>query len=141
MISKRFITSLLLSAAIMCAASYLWHGVLLSDFARLNRSKTKLLFLSLAISLIIAFVMIKLFEFEIMEKYFKRNPLLRGLIVGAVCGILFYFISKLIGFSYDSSNNIKHSLVDLVWQVFEQSLGGIVIGMVFIALYDPDVED
>ena len=85
--------------------------------------------------------MIKLYEFEIMEKYFKRNPLLRGLIVGAVCGILFYFISKLIGFSYDSSNNIKHSLVDLVWQVFEQSLGGIVIGMVFIALYDPDVED
>ena len=137
MVSKRFIRSLFYSALVMCAAAYIWHGFVLSDFERLNRSKTKLLLFSGTISLFVAFVMFKLFELDIMEKYLRRNPLLRGLVVGVFCGALYFFITKLFGLSYDNSTNIKHSLVDFIWQVFEQSIGGIVIGMVYVSLYDP----
>ena len=141
MISKRFIRALLLSAAIMCAASYFWHGIILTDFVRLNRSKGKLLSLSAMISVIIAYVMIKLYDLEFLDRHFRKQPLFRGLLVGAACGLVYFIISTAIGFSFNTSTNIQNHLVDVIWQIFEQSLGGLVISMVYIAMYDPDATD
>ena len=125
----------------MSALSYLWHGIILSDFERLNRPRGKLLIYSTIISSIVAFVIINLFELDIMEKHFKRSPLLRGLLAGAVSGVLYFLVSKVFGFSFATTNDLKQMLVDLVWQVFEQSIGGILVGMVYVAMYNPEIDD
>jgi H+/Cl- antiporter ClcA len=122
----------------MCTLTFLWHNYVLHDFERLNRSKTKLLILSAIIAFIISFVMIKLYELDILVRLLKEKPLLRGLIVGVVCGLGYFFISTSLGFSFNTSDDFKNRVVDLIYQVFEQTIGGIVIAMVDISLYDPD---
>lgn len=125
----------------MCALSYIWHGIILTDYVRLNIKKAKLLGLSSLYSFILAFIMVKVFEFDILERYFSRQPLFRGLLVGAVTGLIYYFVSTFFHFSFNTSTTSFSRMIDIGYQVFEQAIGGFVIGMVFIAFFDPDSSD
>ena len=141
MFSKRFILSVLFCAAIMCVLSYVWHGIILTDFIKLNRSKGKLLLFTSFISFATAIVMVKLYDLEIMHQYFKKSPIIRGVLVGLVCGLLFFFVSRLSGYTFNTTGEFKQTLVDIIWQVFEQTVGGFVIGIIFIFQYQPESED
>lgn len=139
MISKRFFISCLASSLIMFILSYVWHGIILTDFSRLSYSKHLFLFFAALVYLIIGFVVAKSIDFKILEKHFKRKPILRGAISGAICGVAFFLIATVVGVSFSTGSKLENMLLDVTWQTIEQTIGGVVVGLTHIFIYDPSV--
>ncbi|MEI6487417.1 MAG: hypothetical protein WCP52_00570 [Bacteroidota bacterium] len=97
--------------------------------------------LTFIISFIVAFVMVKIYDIRRLHEYFRESPIIRGVVVGVLSGLLFFIVTRLTGYSFNTTGAFKHTLVDILWQVFEQTIGGIVIGIVFIFQYHPEPED
>lgn len=137
MISKRFFISCLASSLVMFLLSYVWHGLVLTDFSRLSYSKHLFLFFAAIVYLIIGFVVSKSIEFKILEKHFKRKPVIRGAISGAICGLAFFLIATVVGVSFSTGSRLENMLLDVSWQIIEQTVGGVVVGLTHIFVYDP----
>lgn len=132
---KGFFLAWLTSALIMLGASYLWHGVILNDIERLNYPKEIYLTGSIITYLILGFVLTKIYLMKFTRPISKR-PMLRGIISGASLGIVAYILSLVIGVSFSSSLTIKNILFDMTWQTTEQIIGGIVVGMAYVAEFE-----
>ncbi len=137
MLSKRFLISWLASSVAMFILFYVWHGLFLTDFARLSYPKEIFLIFSSFVYLIIGFVVARAIDSKILEKYFKRKPLIKGLISGAVCGFSFFIMATVVGVSFSAGSRIENLLLDVSWQVIEQSIGGLVVGIVHVFVFDP----
>jgi len=86
--------------------------------------------------MIIGFVVSKSIDSRILEKYFKRKPLIRGAIAGALCGIALFMIATVVGISFSTGSRIENMLLDISWQIVEQTIGGIVVGLTHVFIYD-----
>ena len=139
--SKRFFISCIASSIVMFVLSYIWHGVVLTDFSRLSYSKHLFLFFAAIVYVIIGFVVSKSIEFKILEQRFKRKPIIRGAISGAMCGICFFLITTVLGVSFSTGPKLENMLLDLSWQTLEQCIGGIVVGLTYIFVYDPVIHN
>jgi len=137
MLNKRFFISCLASSLVMFLLSYVWHGVILTDFSRLSYSKHLFLFFAALVYLMIGFVVSKAIDLKILEKNFKRKPVVRGLISGALCGVAFFLVATVVGVSFSTGSRLENMLLDVTWQTIEQSLGGVVVGLTHIFVYDP----
>lgn len=137
MLSKRFLISWLASSVVMFILFYVWHGLFLTDFARLSYPKEIFLIFSSLVYLIIGFVVSKAIDAKLLENVFKRNSLLKGLISGAVCGFAFFLMATVVGVSFSAGSRIQNLLLDVSWQVIEQAIGGLVVGIVHIFVFDP----
>jgi H+/Cl- antiporter ClcA len=121
----------------MFLLSYVWHGVILTDFSRLSYSKHLFLFFAALVYLIIGFVVTKAIDFKILEKHFKKKPVIRGAISGAICGVAFFLIATVVGVSFSTGSKLENMLLDVTWQTIEQCVGGIVVGLTHFFVYDP----
>lgn len=137
MLAKRFLISWLASAIAMFMLFYVWHGLFLTDFARLSYPKGIFLICSSIVYLIIGFVVSKAIDTKILDKQFKRKPLLRGLISGAVCGFAFFLMATVVGVSFSAGSKVENLLLDVTWQIIEQTVGGLVVGIVHVFVFDP----
>lgn len=137
MITKRFFISCLASSLVMFALSYVWHGVILTDFSRLSYSRHLFLFFAALVYLIIGFVVSKSIDFKFLEKHFKRRPVIRGAISGAVCGVAFFLIATVVGVSFSTGSRLENMLLDVTWQTIEQTIGGVVVGLTHFFVFDP----
>ena len=72
------------------------------------------------------------------SKKIDRKPLLKGLLSGALLGIATYIVSMVIGVSFNSELKVEYILFDLLWQMAEQTVGGITAGIVYIWVYEGD---
>lgn len=113
----------------MFSLSYLWHGVFLNDFDRLSYPQTIFLIVTSFVYLVIGFVINKVHEIKLSDK-FHRKPLLKGIVIGGVCGLVIYLISIVVGVSFTGNLTIEHLLFDLNWQIIEQAMGGLSIALV-----------
>ncbi|HEX8516219.1 MAG TPA: hypothetical protein VF868_08470 [Bacteroidia bacterium] len=137
MITKRFLVSWIASSLVMFVLSYIWHGIILTDFSRLSYSKHLFLVFAALVYLMIGFVVARSIEFKLLEKQFKRKPVIRGLISGAFCGIAFFLVATVVGVSFSTGSKLENMLLDVTWQTIEQAIGGIVVGLAHIFVYDP----
>jgi H+/Cl- antiporter ClcA len=137
MITKRFFISCLASSLVMFALSYVWHGMVLTDFSRLSYSKHLFLFFAAIVYLMIGFVVAKSIDFKFLDKNFKRKPVIRGAISGAMCGVAFFLIATVVGVSFSTGSKIENMLLDVTWQTIEQTIGGVVVGLTHIFVFDP----
>ena len=137
MINKRFFISCLVSSLIMFLLSYVWHGLVLTDFSRLSYPKQLFLFFAAIVYVMIGFVVSKAIDIKILDKRFKRKPVLRGLISGALCGVAFFLVATVVGVSFSTGSKLENMMLDITWQVIEQSIGGVVVGLVHIFVFDP----
>ena len=140
MFTKRFFISWLTASALMFFISYVWHGIFLTDYSRLSYPKEIFLIFAAFVYLIIGFVVSKAIDSKTLETHFKRKPILRGLISGSVCGLAFFLIATVIGVSFSTALNVKNLLLDVTWQMVEQAIGGIVVGIVHIFVFDPSAQ-
>lgn len=139
MLTKRFFISWLASSVVMFLLSYAWHGIFLTDYSRLSYPKEIFLTFSAVVYLIIGFVVSKSVDSKIIAEHFNHNPVLRGAISGAACGLTFFLIATVVGVSFSTHSKIENLLLDVTWQVIEQSIGGIVVGIVHLLIFDPKV--
>ncbi|MBA3707099.1 MAG: hypothetical protein H0W84_14715, partial [Bacteroidetes bacterium] len=75
-------------------------------------------------------------DFQYLVEKFRRKPVLRGVISGAVCGLVFFLMATVVGVSFSTGTNIENLLLDVTWQIIEQCIGGIVVGLVHMFVYD-----
>lgn len=115
----------------MLGLSYLWHGVLLNDLRNINYPQWYFFFLLLLVYSIIAFILTGYFKYS--EP--KKNFIPRGFFGGAAFGFFLYLVAFTLGVSFKSSET-KHIVVDFVWQMIEQGIGGMVVSYVFLVAYN-----
>ena len=132
---KKFFLSWLLSSLIMFGLSYLWHGVILNDFARLSYPIAIYLTGSVITYLILGFLVTQIYLMKFPKSITKR-PIVRGIIAGVVLGTATYVVTLVIGVSFSSSLTTEYILFDLIWQVIEQMFGGITVAFVYISIYE-----
>jgi len=140
MLTKRFFISWLLSSLLMFLLSYVWHGIFLTDLSRLSYPKALFLFFAAIVYLMIGFIVTKAMDFKIFDKHLKRKPVLRGLIAGACCGIAFFMIATVVGVSFSTGSKLENMILDITWQLIEQGMGGLVVGIVRLLIFEPSVD-
>jgi hypothetical protein len=139
MLTKRFFISWLVASAIMFMLSYAWHGIFLTDYSRLSYPKGIFLIIASFVYLIIGFIVAKAIDIQYLAEKFNRKPILRGALSGAACGFMFFLIATVVGVSFSTGSKIENLLLDVTWQVIEQGIGGVVVGLAHIFIYDPSV--
>ncbi len=138
MFKKLFILSWIFSALGMFLLSYLWHGFVLLDFVKNGTPTGLTLFYKIIIYLIIGFVLTKAVGSKYFDKWFKYLPVLKGIAVGLICGFLVFLVSTFKGISLNVTLNKPYLILNFFWQIFEQAMGGIIVGIVHYFLFDPD---
>ena len=136
--SKKFVLSWIYSSATMFLMSYVWHGVILSDFyARLDIKKKTFVFIAIIAYLLLGYIMTKIIlRSRFLEKRFNRRPIAKGIIVGIICGLVFFGLYNLLGVSFGTASLLKNLVFDLAWQIIEQSAGGFVIGLCCFFIFE-----
>lgn len=135
MAAKKFIISWIFCSVVMFILSYLWHGLLLNDFKMLNYPLSLFLLFASVVYLVAGAFVAKVYTLEIFSR-FTKHPFLKGLLSGSVCGILLYLISLVIGVSFSRNVTMQYMLIDVTWQMIEQGLGGLVVGVVHAFVWD-----
>lgn len=114
----------------MLTMSYLWHGVILNDLRNVNYPHWYFFLLLLLVYAIIAFILTMAFNYVNPSK----NLVFKGFTGGAAFGFFLYLVAFTLGVSFKSGET-KHIVVDFVWQMFEQGIGGMVVAYVFSIAY------
>jgi hypothetical protein len=141
---RKVLFSWIIASVLMFSISYLWHGVILNDFNRLDYPKSVYLTASIIAYLIIGFVVARIYDVQLLDK-FEKKPLLRGVIGGAASGFVIYLIAFVIGISF-GGRKLEYILMDVIWQIIEQGVGGLAVGYCHIIMHRlgwffPEFED
>jgi H+/Cl- antiporter ClcA len=134
--SFRFYVSWIVAAVIMYIAFYFWHGIFLNDLNRISFSKALFLGLAALVYLVISFILYRTYESKFFDKYIS-HPMLRGVIAGFTIGFILFALVTVLGVSFSKDINITYILADCAWQIAEQVIGGIIIGLGKILIYEP----
>jgi hypothetical protein len=135
MFSKRFFISWIASSVGMFAAFYMWHGMFLTDFMNLAYPKEVFLVVSSFVYLIVGLVLNKAYEMKPLSR-FNRKPILRGMVAGTMLGVVLFMVTMVMGVSFSGTRTMADLLLDISWQVVEQALGGAIVGLVHIFVFD-----
>ncbi|HRD51541.1 MAG TPA: hypothetical protein PKY96_02730 [Flavobacteriales bacterium] len=120
----------LLSSTVMFGLSYLWHGVLLSDMQDvtipmpLYLSLAGVVYLVLGLAQTIATHKAVEYEWISLKKAFPFMTML----LSAVIGFFVYLVIFVLGFGF-AKHGMAHVLVDIIWQMIEQSIGGLMVSL------------
>ena len=136
--TKKFILSWIYSSVTMFFLSYIWHGVILSDFyARLDIKKKTFVLIAILTYLALGFIMSKIIlRSRLFDKRYNRRPILKGIIIGVLCGLVFFILSNVFGVSFGTASVMKNLIFDLSWQMIEQAAGGLVIGLCCFFIFE-----
>lgn len=135
MATKKFVISWFASAIVMFVFSYIWHGVMLNDVNMIRYPFGLFLLFASIVYLVAGALVAKVYTLEFFSR-FAKHPFIKGLLVGALCGILLYIISIVVGVSYTKTLSREYMLIDITWQMIEQAIGGFVVGVVHVFVWD-----
>lgn len=131
MFLRRFILlPTLLAAVVMFGVSYLWHGVILKDLQDLQIPLTLYLVLSgivhLCIGLVLTIGTHKAIEYEWIS---LKGPFpLMTFLIGSASGFFVFLVIFILGISF-TKGGVVHVVVDILWQMLEQGLGGLAVSL------------
>ncbi|NND94140.1 MAG: hypothetical protein HKN45_04695, partial [Flavobacteriales bacterium] len=108
----------------MFGLSYLWHGVLLNDYIHIKYPMWLYFLLSGIVYLVIGLVMTYLYHYT-----HTKNVKYKGALIGAALGFFIYLIAFVLGVSFNQPS-FSHIVVDFIWQMLEQGIGGSVVGFI-----------
>lgn len=130
---RKFLLGWILSSAVMYGFSYLWHAFLLTDLKDIEYPLPLFLTLAAVAYLFIGGLIYWSFNYLVDNKLMEFDTKIpfKSLVLGGVVGLLVFLVLFLFGLNFNT-HGLEHLLVDLVWQVFEQSMGGLVVALVTI---------
>lgn len=132
---KRFMLSWILSSVTMFGLSYIWHGIILNDYAILAYPFQIYLISAAVVYLVIGFLLTRIFIAEFLDRI-SDKAIPRGLAAGAALGVIVYMVALVVGVTFNSGMELKYLLLDVAWQTAEQCLGGLVVGLVYLLVYE-----
>lgn len=113
----------------MAISSFAWHGVLLNDFERLDFSVATLIGTMTGVYLLLSLLLTVL----CVRVELEMSRPLKGALIGGVLGFTIYLVAFTLGFSFQESPTNEHLVLDFAWQMFEQAVGGLIVGMLMPA--------
>ncbi|MES2760637.1 MAG: hypothetical protein V4677_00455 [Bacteroidota bacterium] len=128
--------SWILAAVFMYVAFYFWHGIFLNDLNRITFPKSLFLGLAALVYLVISFVVYRTYESKFIGKYISQ-PMLRGVVSGFLVGFVLFSLVAVLGISFTSNVNTTYLMADCAWQIAEQIIGGLIIGLGKIIIFEP----
>lgn len=134
--SFRFFISWILAAILMYAAFYTWHGLFLNDLSRISFSKALFMGLAAIVYLVISYVLYRMYYSRLSARI--TSPMLRGITVGIVLGFVLFAIITILGISFTKNVTMTYLLADCAWQVVEQCIGGIVVSLGYMFIFEPN---
>ncbi len=134
MFNNRFYFGWLLSAVFMYLAFYLFHGIMTNDILKLTIPKTLFLSVAAVVYLVVAFGMSVVFKSTSLKKNI-RNPYRRGLLIGILTALFMYGVAFTVGISFSFKVTMFNLLVDVSWQLIEQSIGAFFIALANTLFY------
>ncbi len=123
----------------MYAAFYFWHGVFLNDLKSITFPKIIFLGLAALVYLAISYVLYRTYESKIFTKLFFY-PMFRGIASGFFIGFLLFAFVTVLGISFTKNLNLTYILADCAWQIVEQTIGGVIIALGKIMIFEPTNE-
>ncbi|MBP6575322.1 MAG: hypothetical protein KA230_12805 [Flavobacteriales bacterium] len=127
---RRFLVSWLPAAIIMFAMSFVWHGVALHDLEELRIPLPLYLVLAGVVYLILAAVLALGIDRAIVHGVIglRMGFPFKAMGVGALLGFVVYLVVFIMGMSF-AKHNAVHVVVDVLWQMLEQGVGGLVVSL------------
>jgi hypothetical protein len=119
----------------MFLLSYFWHGIMLNDLRFISYPLPLFLAFAAIVYLLVGAVVAKAFSLKIFNKV-SRNLLLKGLVVGSLCGVLFYIVTLVFGVSFTREINAGELMIDVTWHAIEEGIGGLCVGFVHMLVWD-----
>ena len=128
MFKRRILLPWCISALTMYALSNLWHGVILNDLADLKVPIALYVGLSLLVYIIIALALTVAIQQALHHEWIslKRGFPWTGMLIGSIAGFTVYLIAFIFGMSF-TSHKLMHVMVDVLWQMLEQGMGGMAV--------------
>lgn len=119
--------------ATMLGLSFLWHKLMRDDFfaAPYNINFSPLVYLGgvvLAYA-VVGYVMVSVLYYKLNNSRYDV-PLISGPIVGMVTGFLAFMLMVATSTFYNEGMELKTLFLGFVWQLAEQSIGGMAWGLV-----------
>lgn len=124
---KRYYLPWIYSSIFMFGLSFLWHGYILNDFSELPYSIELFFILSGVVYISIGFAI----TMAAIKLSVHKNKLVNGLLLGSVFGFFLYLIAFVLGVSFSRGSGLEHIMVDIVWQMLEQAIGGGIAGFLY----------
>lgn len=134
----RFLFSWIFCALVMFSLFYMWHGIFLNDFKRMQLPVSWFVVFAAFTYLTLGAGMYFLYEASVMKKV--RNFLIRGLICGLIAGFTLFMIATIVNISLTKHLSVNHLMIDCIWQISEQTVGAFVIVLFKIFIHEPQVE-
>jgi hypothetical protein len=120
----------------MYVAFYFWHGVFLNDLNRISFSKVLFLSLAALVYLVISFLLYRTYESKLLSKYIS-HAILRGVVSGFMIGFVLFALVTVLGISFTKNINFTYIIADCAWQIAEQVIGGVIIGLGKLIIFEP----
>jgi hypothetical protein len=109
----------------MFALFFYWHGVFLNDFIRIQFPISWFIVFAAITYLILGFGMSVLLDSRL---FFKIHSFwIKTLLTGLVSGLCLFMAATVVHISLTKDLSANHMLIDLSWQIFEQTMGGLLI--------------
>lgn len=137
-LGSRFFLSWIFSAIVMFTLFYIWHGIFLNDFKRIQFPLTWFVAFAAFTYLIFGAGIYFLFESSLLKKI--RNFFIRGLLCGTVAGFSLFMIATVVNISLTTNLSAQHLMMDCIWQVAEQTLGAMVVVLFKVVIHEPQLE-
>lgn len=134
--SFRFYVSWIVAAVMMYVAFYFWHGVFLNDLNRISFSKALFLSLAALVYLVISFLLYRTYESKLLFKYIS-HAMVRGVVSGFLIGFILFSLVTVLGISFTKNINFTYIIADCAWQIAEQVIGGVIIGLGKLIIFEP----
>lgn len=134
----RFYISWFSSSVVMFLLFYLWHGVFLNDFKRIQFPLAWFVTFAAGTYLILGAGLYFLYESRLMKRF--KNFLLRGLLSGAIAGFSVFMVATIVNISLTKHLSPQHLLIDAAWQISEQILGGMIVVLFKVIIHEPVTE-
>jgi MFS family permease len=125
----------ILSSILMFAVSYVWHGIVLNDFERISYPFEVYLVSAGVVYLVIGFLMSRIFIAEFLDRYAEK-AVPRGLLTGVGMGVIVFMSALVFGVSFSSLADPKFLIMDFIWQVVEQTVGGLTVGLIYLLVFE-----
>ncbi len=128
--SRHILLPWLLSTVFMYAVSYLWHGLALTDLQELTIPLGLYLVLAAIVYLVIGLILTIGVHKAVQYEYISlKGPFpLTSALLGAAVGFFVYLVIFVMGMTF-TKHGMMHVVVDIVWQMFEQGIGGLAVSL------------
>ena len=135
--SGRFYVAWIVSAGLMYVMFYAFHGVLTTDIQKVSIPKSAFLSIAAVVYLVLGFGLNVLLDASFFKKEAK-SVYTRALIAGPVVAIFLYAVAMVVGISFSAKFTLFNLIVDVGWQIVEQTVGTVVIAFIKVITFTPD---